>query len=239
MPFLVSIALVVVGIIIRRVMPETPEFEETGPIAAKEGRPPLLSALREEWRSIVIVFVATAGQIGLGYLYLVFILYYVQSVLQMDASIGLLANMCAAIVSLAVTPVFGWLGDRFGAKRVYLLGLAFSAVIVLAVFPLLETREVVPVLLAVGLGSGIGVASLLAVQGSYFAEKFPAKNRTSGFVLGRETATAIVGGLTPLVATALVLSGGTPAVAVLAAALAVVPLVVLLVMDRGASRSGT
>jgi hypothetical protein len=46
------------------------------------------------------------------------------------------------------------------------------------------------------------------VQGSLFGEVFSTKVRYSGFAIGREISAAIFGGLSPVIATALVVASG-------------------------------
>lgn len=58
---------------------------------------------------------------------------------------------------------------------------------------------------------GIVIQAMAGVQGSMFAEVFSTKLRYSGFAVGREVSAAIFGGLSPLIATALVAgAGGAP-----------------------------
>jgi hypothetical protein len=55
---------------------------------------------------------------------------------------------------------------------------------------------------------------MAGVQGSMFGEVFSTKLRYSGFAVGREVSAAIFGGLSPLIATALVAAAGGAAWAV-------------------------
>ncbi|CAM5631764.1 MFS transporter [Streptomyces canarius] len=55
---------------------------------------------------------------------------------------------------------------------------------------------------------GIGVGCMFAPQAAYYSELFTARSRFTGLALYREVAGAVTGGLTPLIAVALVAATG-------------------------------
>ncbi|WP_233576446.1 MFS transporter [Saccharopolyspora rhizosphaerae] len=116
-PFLLSAVLIVVGILIRLKIDESPEFEdlkESGAVA----RNPLLDVLREDWRTVLRTFclrvVETAGYA----VSVTFMLTY----LQLDGSptsdsTSLLALTTAAGLGIAATTLWGHGSDVFGRRR--------------------------------------------------------------------------------------------------------------------------
>src|SRR5204862_2908801 len=60
--------------------------------------------------------------------------------LGLERGMALAALMGAALVGLATMPVFGWIGDRIGARRLTLLGNALLILLAAPYFALLDTR---------------------------------------------------------------------------------------------------
>jgi len=78
-------------------------------------------------------------------------------------------------------------------------------------FWLLDTQRTALVWLAVVLGLGLGHGAMYGPQASFFSELFGTRVRYSGASLGYQLASVFAGGLSPLIATALLAwSGGKP-----------------------------
>ncbi|MGE3467200.1 MAG: MFS transporter, partial [Pyrinomonadaceae bacterium] len=117
-PFLISIFLVVISLYIRLRMKESPIFQHlksTGMTSAS----PLFEAFTK-WNNLKIVLIslfgATAGQGVVWYTGQFYALYYLQSILNVNATS---ANYIIAIALLLGMPffiVFGALSDRIGRK---------------------------------------------------------------------------------------------------------------------------
>jgi MFS family permease len=123
-PFLISIFLVAISLYIRLRMRESPIFEHiktTGMTSAN----PLVEAFTK-WdnlkRVLISLFGATAGQGVVWYTGQFYALFYLQSILNVNATS---ANYIIAIALLFGMPFFvffGWLSDRFGRKWIILGG---------------------------------------------------------------------------------------------------------------------
>jgi MFS family permease len=110
-----------------------------------------------------------------------------------------------------VTPLFGRLSDSIGRRVVFGGAALLAAICVFPYFALIDTGNVVLAGVAVVVLGGIVIQAMAGVQGSLFGEVFSTKLRYSGFAVGREVSAAIFGGLSPLIATALVAAaGGSP-----------------------------
>jgi len=64
----------------------------------------------------------------------------------------------------------------------------------------------VPITLMIVASLGIGVGAMFGPQGAYFSELFTARSRFTGLAFSREVAGALSGGLTPIIAVALVVA---------------------------------
>lgn len=129
-PFLISILLVGVSLYIRLRMKESPIFEHlkaTGMTSAK----PLKEAFTE-WanlrRVLISLFGATAGQGVIWYTGQFYALFYLQTILKVNATS---ANYIVAASLLLGMPLFvamGALSDRFGRKRLMMAGCLLASV---------------------------------------------------------------------------------------------------------------
>jgi MFS family permease len=233
-PFLFSGVLLLAGFWIRRNLSESQAFHaaRTAQQAAPQKRTTVRTLLRDEWRGVLIVVGAQFAQAGLGFLFLTFTSYYLTTSLGMPRSVSLHATLVAAAIAVVTAPLFGALADRIGVRRFFICALVFSIGASIAYFPLTATRSPMLVYLAMVLTIGIGVNGLLAVQGALFSAQFPAAVRASGVALGRELSTAVVGGLTPILAIYMLRSAGATGVAALAVGLTLVSLLTV-VFCRG------
>jgi len=209
-PFLLSVILVGVGLFIRLRIQETPAFSRVKD-AGEEARLPLLDAIRTHPGNILLAMGARIAENGFFYVYSVFALVYVTE--QLNLSRGTILNgvLLATVCEFFAIPAFGALSDRLGRRPVYMAGAAFSALFAFPFFWLLDTRQTSLVWLAVVLGLGVGHGAMYGPQASFFSELFGTRVRYSGASLGYQLASVFAGGLSPLIATALLAwAGGKP-----------------------------
>lgn len=208
LPFLASILIIVLGLLIRSKLAETPAFERLESSQQKV-KMPVGHMLRKEWRPLLIVIGAICAQNGVSYTYQTFSLTYITDYLHLPKGLGLTGVSVAACVALVVTPLFGALSDRIGRRPVFIGGAVFSGLFAFPFFILLGTKVTGLVLLAMVVGIAIGIGAMFGPQGAFFAELFSTRVRYSGFGMGREIGGAVVGGFAPLIAVALLeWSGG-------------------------------
>lgn len=209
-PFLLSILLVGVGLFIRLRIHETPAFNQVKE-EGQEAHLPLLDAIRTHPWNIVLAIGARLAENGFFYVYSVFALVYVTEQLHLPRSTILNGVLLATGCELIAIPFFGALSDRVGRRPVYMLGATFSALFSFPFFWLLDTQQTELIWLSVVLGLSVGHGAMYGPQASFFSELFGARVRYSGASLGYQLASVFAGGLSPLIATALLSwSGGKP-----------------------------
>jgi MHS family shikimate/dehydroshikimate transporter-like MFS transporter len=200
-PFLVSVLLVVVGLWIRRDLPETAEFEQVKRDEVQE-RAPILAALRRP-RNVIAIFLMRVGQNTTFYIVSVFVLTYATTTLDLPRPTILAATLVGSLVAALLCPLYGHLGDRFGFGRVMLVALVVQAAFAFPFFLLVDTRNFAAILIAVVVAIAGGAAAADAIQPAYFTSMFGTRSRFSGVSIGREGGTVIGGGLAPLIAAGL------------------------------------
>lgn len=202
-PFLLSIVVVAIALAIRVRISETPAFEK---LKSQDGvsEQPVREILRTQKKALFVLMGAQIAQNANSYIYLTFATSYIVGTLGLASSLGPLGVTLGAAATLVTIPFFGWLSDRIGRKPVILFGAISGAAFAFPFFWLLQTKAEGLVLLALVIGIGLGNAAMFGPQGAYFSELFTSRVRFSGLSMGREIASAAVGGFIPLVAVALI-----------------------------------
>jgi len=201
--FLLSFILVGVGLFVRLAIVESPLFAEIKQ-AGIESRAPILDAVRDHPKSVLLAMGARLAENGAFYLYTVFVLTYAtQSKIGFSRSAVLAAISVAAVFELFSMPTFGALSDRLGRRPVYLFGAIFTALFAFPFFWMIESSNTILMVLAIVLALVLGHSAMYGPQASFFSELFGTRVRYSGASLGYQLSSVIAGGLSPLIATGL------------------------------------
>jgi metabolite-proton symporter len=201
-PFLMSVVLVAVGLVIRARIVETPAFSRMKE-QRQEARQPVFEVLRHYPKEVLVAMGARLAENGAFYLYKVFILIYGTQHVQMDRNVVLTGIMIAAALELISIPLFGALSDIAGRRPVYLFGAVLTGILAYPLFWMMDTASPALVWLALVLALSVGHAAMYAPQGAFFSELFGARVRYSGASLGAQLSSVLAGGLSPIIATSL------------------------------------
>ncbi|MBV6750243.1 MHS family MFS transporter [Pseudomonas chlororaphis] len=205
-PFLLSAALVMVGLYVRLKLEETPIFANA--VARQERvKMPLVELFSRYWAPVLLGSLAMVVCYALFYISAVFSLSYGVANLgySRETFLGLL---CFAVLFMAAaTPLAAWASDRFGRKPVLILG---------GVLALLSGFTMEPLL---GHGSTTGVALFLCLElflmgitfapmGALLPELFPTHVRYTGASAAYNLGGIVGASAAPFFAQKLVAMGG-------------------------------
>jgi metabolite-proton symporter len=207
-PFLASLILVAVGLVIRLRILETPMFTKV----LDEGRAattPVAEVIRRHWREILLSAGLRFAEQMPFYLFTTFVLLYVVQRHHYGKTFVLTAVLVGAAAELATIPYFSHLSDSLGRKRVYLTGAVAAGLFAFPYFAVLTYGG--PVLIFIAIVFSMVVHSMMyGPQAALIGESFPTHLRYGGAGLGYQLASVFAGGPAPLLATWLLHQTGTP-----------------------------
>ena len=206
-PFLLSAVLIGVGLYIRLGVLETPVFEKVR-AENKIVRAPVLDAIKYHWREIILTCLIRTGQMAPFVVFTAYLLSYGTGVLKLERSFLFNAVLAASCVSLITTPLFGYISDKIGRKRMYLIGAATMFLFAFPYYFLLNSQ--VPALIVLAIIVSLPVHDMqYGPQAAFIAESFPPAVRYSGSSLGYQLASITSGGPAPIIAAWLYHTYGT------------------------------
>jgi len=206
-PFLLSIVMVAVGLYIRLGILETPVFRR---IVAEERveRAPALKVIKRQPKQVILAALARTAEQAPAYIYLAFVFAYGTQVLHQPRDFLLTALITAGLFSFVTIPLAGHLSDRFGRKRIYLIGTVATGIFGFIYFAMLNTM--IPGWIFLGIVLSFVPHDLMyGPQGALIAECFTPRLRYSGASIGYQLASVTAGGPAPLIATALLAATGS------------------------------
>jgi MFS family permease len=206
-PFLLSILLVGIGLYIRLNLLETPVFSRL--IAQNRiEKTPILEVIKRQPRPILLSAIARMGEQAPFYIFTAFVFTYGTKVLGVSRDLLLSGVLTASALSFFTIPLCGYLSDRIGRRRMYMIGAATTGVFGFVYFALLNSAAPGRIFLAVVL-SLVPHSMMYGPQAALIAESFTGRLRYSGASLGYQLASVIAGGPAPLIAAWLIAQYGS------------------------------
>jgi len=212
-PFLLSVGLLFVGMFIRSRIEETPVFQENQKQLKNQPKVaapkfPILEVLKNHRKSVLLAMGMRMGEIVLGWLTVAFFMSYVTRELHFTRETALNGLLLASFAGIFTFPFFGWLSDKIGRRPVYLAGAVITFIFAFPLFWMIDSGSVKMFMFATTFCYAVGLGMMFSVQPAFFSELFDTSVRYTGVSLGFQLAN-IVGGLTPMIGTLLLVwSGG-------------------------------
>ena len=240
-PFLLSAALLAVGLYVRLSVTESPVFKEaveaarSGPAEAKI---PVVQVLRNP-RLLLLACAVGIGPFALTALGTSHIIAYAGSV--GFAVPDIMDTLLFVVsVSLVFIPLASWLSDRFGRRRVILTGAAGAIVWAFPLYALVDTGTWWLLTLALMVAQVLQNLMFAPIT-PLLSEMFGTRMRYTGVSMGYQFSSLIGAGLTPVIAASLLAANGNSSVAlsliIVVTSLATVIAVALMSETRGRALS--
>ncbi|MGO2862689.1 MAG: MFS transporter [Brevibacterium sp.] len=205
-PFLLSAVLIVVGLIIRLKVSETPAFRQLEQ-ESEEKKVPLVTVFKRYKRQVIIALFATMTiyvSQGLTTVWGVSVAVAAGE----DKSEVLNWKAVGALTTLLVTFVVARLSDRIGRKRTLIGAHVVAVVLAVPIVLLIVSGELHQYAIAIILGNGFVQGLCYGPIAAYVSELFPPVVRYTGASVGYQLAAALGAGLSPMIASALILVPG-------------------------------
>ena len=211
LPFVVGGVLGLITLYLRRRLDETPSFvRET----AEQARPamPVREVLRHHRRPTVFAVLIVVALAIANSTYFQFWPTYLQSALQLPASLALLASLLGIAAAMVSMPIWGVVADTYGWRvelaSAAVLTAAATGFLVLAVPMVAQNPSAA---LWVQLPAAFAVGGIVSAVPALVSTVFPTRVRQTGYALSYNVVVALVGGPFNVVMVGLVASLGISA----------------------------
>lgn len=196
-PFLLGALGGVVGLWIRRSIPETEAFSESKKAGVE--KQPLRTLLRDYPREVLRIIGFSVLTTFAFYIFVAYVPTYAIRHVQADPKVAFAANTVALIVFMVVQPLFGALSDRIGRKPQLIV---FAAGYLFFFYPLMSTLgPSFGSILLVELFGLVLYAMYTSIGPAIMSEQFPTSVRAVGIGAPYNLMVALLGGTTPYLLT--------------------------------------
>src|SRR2546422_1562134 len=139
-PFLISIFMLAISLYIRLKMKESPIFSQIKAAGMTSAQP--LKDAFAKWenlkRVMISLFGATAGR-GVGWdCGQVYALFYLQTILKVNARTAAIVVAIAVVIGMPFFTLFGWLSDRIGRKNIIMAGCLIAVLTYIPIYKAME-----------------------------------------------------------------------------------------------------
>ena len=209
-PFVFSVVLVLIGLWVRSSMEESKEFVEKVEKPHHRARLPIVEALLKHPKSFLLIIALRLAELFTMYIVTAFALSYSTSNLGMPRQFFLNIGLLVGVVSVITIPCFALLADRFGRRRIYIIGALVGLLSAVPFFLALDARSTLWIVVFAVMLANVAHDMVVSVQQPMFTELFGTEYRYSGAGVGYQVASVVGGGFTPFIAVGLVsLAGGS------------------------------
>lgn len=229
-PFLGSIVLMGLAVFIRMHLKETPVFEESNtevvaaydvPLSQRPAEPEVpAKKQRISPKSFMAAFFLRFGQSGNSGMVQTYLISYLTVTMLFAKSLTSTVVVVSSLFGFITVPLIGWLGDRFGRKRMYTIVTALGLVIVVPCLAALAGSQGSnmtdgfydqPTLMfwvSYVVLHNVTVLSLFSLENITMAELFGSKRRYEALALSKEIPNLLTAGFGPAIAAMLVAAFG-------------------------------
>ncbi|WP_414447014.1 MFS transporter [Burkholderia sp. 22PA0099] len=205
LPFLISLPLGVITLMLRSRMEESRQFERLEQSGAVS-KVPAFDALRSSPRGVLIVCGLSLVSFMSYYLTFTYMSTYFQRQGVMSSTAAAWSTTVTLVLAMLVIPFWGRMSDRVGRRPLLIAVCLADLLLAYPAFLVMSYSTAFAVVAQILLGQL--EALYMSVILSTYCEQFPARVRASGFNLGYNLASILAGGTAPYLATALIAETG-------------------------------
>lgn len=233
LPFLLSFALMIFAVWLRRNLKESPVFEERADVVdgVAMSRTEVESALVESARTESALpasapekkqasvleagirqrkgkafFLALGlrfGQAGNSGLIQTFLVGYIATNLDAGRAVPTDAILYGSLLGFVTVPLVGLLGDRFGRRPMYIALTLLTMVLAFPMMLLVTSGSTSALMLGMVLGLNLGVLGLFSLESVTMAELFGSRTRFTQLALSKEIGGILATAIGPVIAASL------------------------------------
>lgn len=206
-PFLLSVVLLVVGLVLRMKVSESPDFEKAKSADAGHSAAPIVQVLKRYPKELSLSVIGGLAPLFMQSLLATFALSHAVASGHSRADALLMLTIANAIHIFTI-PAAALLSDKVGRSKVMLAGAVAGVLGIWPMFMLIENGSVGLLLLGFIIGNPLIQALMYGPMGAWMGEMFSTKTRYTGLSLSYQLAATFGAGFAPLIANALVVAGG-------------------------------
>jgi MHS family metabolite:H+ symporter-like MFS transporter len=233
-PFIASAIVMVFAVWVRLNLKESPVFEEREDVVdgramsreeilARAGQVETrtVEALqRKPIKAIAVAFFLRFGQAGNSGLIQTYLISFMTLTLALQKSLSANIVIVSSLVGFLTIPLIGFLGDKFGRRRMYIIVMSSALVVVVPAMMAIDSKNLLWVFVGYIVLHNVAVLSPASLENVSIPEIFGSRNRYTLTAVVREIAAVIATGIGPvLVAAWVAATTGSP-----------IPIMVMLVL---------
>ena len=207
-PFYASFIVMVAAIFIRFSVKESPVMAAKGKLLEEERREEERKAInkpkKKGKKSFLVAMGLRFGQAGNSGLMQTYLAGFIVTVLTMQKVVATNANIVSSLISFLTIPLVGYLGDRYGRRKVYMVLSMAMAIYAIPMMLMITSQNVFMLTIGLTIGLNVGVQGLAALENVALAELFGARRRMTLVSLSKEIAGLVAVGFGSIIAAALV-----------------------------------
>ena len=205
LPFLIGVLIFFAGIYIKKHTSETPLFLDSQ-VNGKMEKNPLKFVFKNHFFDMIISILINGTGSVIFYVESIYLISYLKIHRGFDENeVSNLVNICY-IIMIIVTIFGGWLSDKIGRKRIFVINLLliiFSARFLFESFEFGNFNSIIIAQIIIAILASMYIGPEPALQ----AELYPTSVRSTALSISYNTATSVFGGTAPYIMESLVQKG--------------------------------
>lgn len=193
-PFLCSILLMLVALLIRNRLRETPTFVELEKREQITHRP-LTELVSHSMPGVLRGIGLRMAENGGSYLFQTLAVAYAAKTIRTADWAGTVGVALGSLIGMVSVPLAGHISDRLGRRTVYRAGAGFMLVYAFPAWWMLSLGNAGLTVIVIAVGISVAVNTMLGAQCALLPELFGNRHRYLGVAVGREVSAVLAGGL--------------------------------------------